>query len=537
VSAERPVGGSLARAWLLGATAVALLLAAFPPLSLWPLALLAAWPATALVLDAPTPRRAALRGWLYGVAVLGLGTLWLAETLWLNLLLVALAGAMWHAAWGWAVRRVLPTAGVLPALPLLWTAQEMCRLNWPLSGYPWMFLGHPLAGSEVLVQAADLGGVLLLSMLAATVAGGFMAARRGEHRGAVSAGSLLLLAAVYGVIRPGTLPKPRPGPRLATIQPAFPQRLKDNPQSTKQRYERSLELTRLALAADPPPDVLVWPETMWPLPMGEGADDDVWFPASGGEPAFGPREAERLAEPYLAPLFAGRRHDLVLGTVWRRTDERGRMRFSNRAVVLDPDGHITGFHDKVLLVPAGESVPFGEWLPEGARVAIEDWIARAAGFAVDLVPGPGFQPLTVGGQPCGVTICFENAYGEASRESVAQGAAFLLNLSNEAWFGTSTEHDQMELHSLLRAVETRRALFRSTNSGISCLVRPDGRRPQGADRLVVDGADRAVAGVFAVQVPLHEGRTLYVRWGDWAGWLGLLGTAVLLLRHRPIRVP
>jgi len=531
-----PAGSSPARAWLLGALAVATTVASLPPIGLWPLALLAAWPATVFVLEAPSPRRAALRGWLYGVGTLGLGTLWLAETLWLNLLLVALVGALWHAAWGWACRRVLPSAPVVPALPLLWVAMEMARLNWPLSGYPWVFLGHALAASPVLVQAADLGGVLLLSLVAAGSGAAFLALRRGERSGSLAGGLLLASAAAYGVVRPATLDAGRPGPRLATIQPGIPQEVKDNQGSGPQRHEQCLALSQQALSLDPAPDVLAWPETMWTWPLGEGADGDVWYPPDRNGPAFGPREARRLSDAKLEPLLRTGRTELVLGSVWRRLVD-GRLRLSNSAVVMDAQGRITGRHDKVILVPGGEQVPLGDLLPAGLRALVEDWIRDSAGFLIDLQPGSGFEPLRVGGVPCGVTICFENAYGEPARESVKRGAAFLLNLSNEAWFGTSAEHDQMELQSVLRSVETRRALFRSTNSGISCLVRPDGRRPAAADRLVVDGRDRAVAGVFAAQIPLHDGLTPYVRWGDWPGWLALAVASLLVVLRRPGRVP
>jgi apolipoprotein N-acyltransferase len=87
----------------------------------------------------------------------------------------------------------------------------------------------------------------------------------------------------------------------------------------------------------------------------------------------------------------------------------------------------------------------------------------------------------------------------------------------------------MELQSILRAVETRRAIFRSTNSGISCLVRPDGRAPEGADRLVVGGRDRGVAGILAATIPIHTDRTLYVLLGDAFGWFCLLAAAVLVV--------
>ncbi|MBM3985751.1 MAG: apolipoprotein N-acyltransferase, partial [Planctomycetes bacterium] len=357
-----------------------------------------------------------------------------------------------------------------------------------------------------------------------------------ERRAATAAGLALAATVAYGLWRPATLDEGRPGPRVAGVQPGVPQELKRHPLSARQLYERGLQFSRQALAQDPPPDVLVWPETMWTVPLGEGAEDDVWYPAGPGLPAYGPRDAARESAEALAPLLQGGRTGLVLGSLWRRLAD-GRLRLSNSAVVFDATGRLVGRHDKVLLVPGGESVPFGSLLPDGLRSLVKVWIASAAGFLADLEPGPGFEPIPVGGVPCGVTICFENAYGEPARESVKRGAAFLLNLSNEAWFGTSAEHDQMELQSILRAVETRRALFRSTNSGISCLVRPDGRRPSSADRLLVDGADRAVAGVFAAQVPLHDGLTPYVRWGDWPGWLGLAGAFLLLALRRPGRVP
>lgn len=524
------------RALLLGALAVAVMVAAFPPFGAWPLALLAAWPATALVLEAPTPRAAALRGWLYGMAVLGLGTAWLAHTLWLNLVLVAVAGSMWHAAWGWACRRLLPSTGLLPAAPVLWVAMEMARLNWPLSGYPWMFLGHALAASPVLVQVADLGGVMLVSGVAASTGAAFLALRSGQRRGSWAAGLLLAAAATYGLLRPGQLPAGEPGPVVAAVQPNIAQSVKNNPATAQERYRRGLELSARALSANPPPDVLVWAETMWPLPLGEGEDGDVWFPAGAEGPAFGPRDARALSDPALAPLFAGGRTQLVLGAVWWRR-VGGRVRPANSAVIFDAAGRVTGRHDKVFLVPGGEAVPFGELLPGGLRELVEAWIAAAANWKVDLVPGAGFAAHALGGAPAGVTICFENAYGEASRLAVASGARFLLNLSNEAWFGSSAEHDQMELQSILRAVETRRALLRCTNSGISSLLRPDGRRPAGEDRLEVGGRDRDVAGLLVARVPLHEGLTPYVRWGDWPGWAAVAGALLLLVLRRPVRVP
>jgi len=545
-----------ARPWLLGAAGIALLLAAFPPLSLWPLALLVPWPLTLLAIEAPTGGAAFRRLYLAGLPFFLLGTAWLAETALINLVLVSVAEAGWIGFYGWIAWRCLSgkgrsgALGFMPALPLLWTTHELLRLKGPLSGYPWLMLGHALARSPVAVQSADLGGVLLVSFVAACGAAAVLAFRAGQRRGGWAAVAVLLLATGYGFVRPLTLLEPLPGPLLAGIQPAFPQRLKDDGTRSDERYRRCIELSWAALRADPPADLLVWPETMWPLPMGEGKPEDRW------DTDFGPAEAAALEAKALIPLTAAgplgaRARPMLLGTQFLRLDESGRVRSSNSVIYLDATGARLGRYDKVMLVPAGETVPLKDWLPAPLERIVEDWIYDFAGYVIDLQPGTGpqtFSMLAAGtpsagsvpeGPPVtfGVTICFENAYGSYCREFVRQGAEFLVNLSNEAWFGTSTEFDQMELHSILRAVETRRAMFRVTNSGISCLVLPDGRAPQGDRRLVVDGRDRAVAGFFRASVPRYRDGSLYVLTGDAFGWLCLLASAALFFRRRGPGVP
>ena len=557
-SAAAPAPARAAEFWralLLGALVIGLLLVALPPRGLWPAACLLPWPFVLLAREAKSGARAFLRGWLVGVPYVALGTAWLAETSVFNLAVVALVAALYLGLLAWALRAVLASSAVWPALPLLWVAQELLRLNWPLNGYPWLFLGHAVAASPVFVQVADLGGVLAVSFVAASVAAGILALRDGRRAAARGAALTVLAAAAYGLLRPGTLPEPQPGPLLGTIQPAFPQRLKDNPVTADERFLDCLALSRELLdvggeggfapgeradgvgAAREPLDLLIWPETSWPYPLGEGNPQDIWFPAGAGHAAFTAGDAARLADERLRPLLrqgrAGRHAaPLLLGAVWRWTTPAGRVAMANSAVLLDPEGTHLGRADKRILVPGGETVPFKNWLPRSGQRVVEQWIVAFAGWVADLEPGPGDQRLALGDTPFGVTICYENAYGAASRRLVQQGAAFLVNLSNEAWFGTTSEFDQMELQSVLRTVETRRALFRSTNSGVSCLVLPTGRPPSGADKLEIDGVDRAVAGSFAARVPLYTGTTLYVRLGDWPGWIGAGCALVLLLRAR-----
>jgi apolipoprotein N-acyltransferase len=534
------VSSELRRALLLACSGLGLLVLAFPPISFWPAALLLPWPLTLLALEARSPARAAVRLYLTGLLFFPLGSLWLAETHWLNLLLVTLVEAVWLAVYGWAAARVLPRRALMPLLPLLWTGHEMARMCFPLSGYPWLFLGHAMAASPVAVQAADLGGVMLLSFIGSCGAAAVMAWRAGQGGWRWAVG-VLVAAGGYGLVRPATLAEPTVGPRLVSIQPAFAQALKDSSTSKDERYRRSMSWSWQALQDTAPgdgagPDLLVWPETMWPYPIGEGDPEDLWFTD------FTAGDGMTIERRLLNPLQRGGEAGdlavpLLLGTVYRWLDQDGVLRRANSAILIDETGRRLDRYDKHILVPGGESIPYKRELPDWLAGKAEGWIADIAGFVADLEPGPGPSLMSLGEHRFGVTICYENAYGDYDRQFARLGAAFLVNISNEAWFGTSTEFDHMELQSVLRAVETRRALFRATNSGISCLVRPYGRRPTGADRLSVDGADRAVAGYFAATIPLHTDRTLYTWWGDLWGWICLLGAAGCLLLGDRYRLP
>lgn len=536
------------RSFLHGLLGVLLLLAAFPPVDAWPLGLLAPWPLLLGATGARSGARAFWRFCLYGLLIIDLGSYWLAETSLFNLAIVTLVEAPIFGVFGWLAWRTLRDGGLFPAVPLLFTAHEMVRMSWPETGYGWILLGQALAASPLLVQVADLGGVLAVTFVGASAATALWALVSGRP-GRVPAACVVAGALLYGIVRPATLGAPQEGPLLVSIQPGFPQQLKEAPAAEGLRWERCLALTQDLGRAHPEADLLVFPETMWPWwqeCLLDGRSDAAarQGPASARLDAALAAAASRLAahRAELSAAFAGQRTSQLLGVPSSLAVDSGEILLLNSALLFPPQGPALARYDKHILIPGGEYVPFRGTLPAALRAWLDRMVRELADFVPDLAPGPGARVLRLPAAdgadalPFGVTICFENAYGAYTSEFVAQGARFLVNLSNEGWFGTSPEFDHMELQSVLRAVETRRALFRSTNTGISCLVRPDGRRPAGADRLVVDGQDRGVAGGFAARVPLHDDRTLYVACGDWPGWLALAGCAWLLLRRRPSRV-
>jgi apolipoprotein N-acyltransferase len=164
-------------------------------------------------------------------------------------------------------------------------------------------------------------------------------------------------------------------------------------------------------------------------------------------------------------------------------------------------------------------VPFAEYAP------------------VDGVPGLGWRFDAPGGYtpgaeavvfsrpaPFGVLICYEAIYPRLSRDLVRAGAQFLVNISNDAWFGTSAGLEQHFAASVFRAVETRRALARGTNTGITALVGPSGK--------VMARFPTSQRGAWLVEVPLRHGTTPYARLGDVFAWACAALTVLLLLGAR-----
>jgi apolipoprotein N-acyltransferase len=164
------------------------------------------------------------------------------------------------------------------------------------------------------------------------------------------------------------------------------------------------------------------------------------------------------------------------------------------------------YHDKVQLVPLGETVPLRDYLP----------FLRAFGVVErDLLPGRSLKPLEVDPMRIGVVICMESTHPWIARELVRQGANMLVVLSNESWFGRTAALEQHLAFCVLRAIETRRWVVRSAPQGISAFIEPSGKIHR------LPPFERTSDKEF---VDLLEVSTFYVRWGDW-----IVGVSVVLV--------
>ena len=510
--------------FVLAAVSAVLLILAHQPTGAWPLVLVALVPLVRLAeAEGVGAGRRALAAYIGGALLFGVACRWLTIAAWPNLVMMTVFEAMSFPAFVFLhriTRRRLPRAA---SVAVAWLAIEFVRGLFPWNGYPWLLLGYAWCGPLPLVQAAELFGVSGMTFLAAWANGLLATALTtcGRARALRIVGVVLLpvLLFAYGVQRIRTVRyDSEPGPRILLVQANVPQRLK-NSLKTDQVEAMQRRVTREAVAAEVAEgfDLVCWAETMFPylLHHDVGPESDAL-------------DAQVMAKVVTSELGAMPGAWFLTGAITLRMRADGRRETFNSILLFDEDGKRVGQYDKSVLVPGGEFIPMRGILPD----FVFDIIRSIAGTLPDLTAGSGPDVLTLetaDGRTfrMGPTICYENVYPGFCARTVAGGVDFLLNVSNEAWFGDSAEFDQMDIASRFRAIETRRSLVRATNSGISGLYGATGERLERV--LSPGGRDRAVSGHCVVEVPVHAGKTAFVRFGDVVGLLTTFLATLLCL--------
>jgi apolipoprotein N-acyltransferase len=442
------------------------------------------------------PRDALLHGWFFGMAQFGVGVSWvyisvylygnapLALSILVMLLLVAFL-ALYPALMAWAGVRLAggsPARALLGLFPALWLLSEWLR-SWVLSGFPWLNLGYSQVDGPLL-GFAPLFGVYAVGWLTALCAGllAYAVSSAGRARFLAASTLGLLVLAGYGLNRVHWTEAVDASLNSVLVQGNIAQDLKWRPDQQRRTLDRYLEMTRRHLDSD----LVVWPET--------------------AVPAF----YDQIKADFLDPLKEEmEQHGVSLVTGIPVLD-RGDWQYFNAVISLDQPGR---FYHKVHLVP------FGEYLP------LRDWLAGVLSFLpvpeADFSAGQIGQPLLqAAGYPVGASICFEIAFGE-ELISALPAAAFLINVSNDAWFGDSlAPHQHLEM-ARMRARETERYLLRATNTGISAIIDADGEWVARSRQFVAD--------TIGGEVQPRRGATPYVVWGNWpvviAGLLVVLAVA------------
>ena len=246
-------------------------------------------------------------------------------------------------------------------------------------------------------------------------------------------------------------------------------------------------------------DLLIWPETVVQHRIGAeqsrltGESDP--FPDAGRPLLFGGLALAQAAD--------------------------GTRRVYNSAFLRDTDGRVLGRYDKRVLVPFGEYMPFGDRFPR-----LRELSPATSNFSA----GSGVALLRLGsGARIGALICYEDVIPGPSRAAVAEGATLLVNLTNDAWYGDSAEPVQHQALAAWRAVEMRRDLVRSTNTGLTSVIAASGD--------VVGELPTFTSDTLTAEVRLLSATTIYAAVGDVLAWAAVATTlAIMLIRARAARL-
>jgi apolipoprotein N-acyltransferase len=521
---------------------------ALPPLDLWPAPFMT-FPILLWLVDGAAAGRlggvwaAASAGWWFGFGYFLAGLYWIGNAFlvdaktfgWLLPFAVTAlpAGLALFTAFGLALARLIWTRGAnrVLALATALTLAEWLRGHL-LSGFPWNTFGYALISPLWLAQGAALIGIWGLTFLAIAIyaSPAVLADDRADTKRpwlAVALGGALVVAlAIFGAVRLATSPTSYvDGVRLRIMQPNLPQDAKFNSSQKQPVMSRYLDLSDRSTSPQSTGgrDVthLIWPESAFPF--------------------FLTREADALAQ--IAALL---RPATVLITGAIRPPETAPnaviTRAYNSVYVIGPDGSILSVYDKVHLVPFGEYLPFQSMLE---RLGLMQLTKRGGFIAGDRrrnqhVPGaPDFLPL----------VCYEVIFpADAVPRSEHPGwlydhlgryvgwpflagsgerPGWMLNLTNDGWFGLSAGPYQHFQQARVRAIEEGLALVRAANTGISAVIDPLGR--------VIKSLPLGTEGVIDAPLPQRLAPTLYARAGD--GPLGaMLALAlILVMRSRKLR--
>lgn len=393
---------------------------------------------------------------------------------------------------------------MLVIVPSFWVCVEYLR-SFLFTGFPWELLGYSQYLNFRIIQISDVTGVYGVSFLIVLVNIALYAAcirfqanrayKKAYHLS--PAGLPLLIAAglficvwSYGYFQFRTTNEmilKAPEIRVAVVQGNIDQQAKWDPAfklETINRYGRLSMLARKQKA-----ELLVWPETALPF----------YFP-----------DSHKYSELALAWIRKIGTHVIFGAPSYRQNNDH--IDYYNSAYLVSPKGRILGKYNKVHLVPFGEYVPLKKWFP---------FLGKMVVHIGDFSSGNNEHPILLDGFRIGMLICYEIIFPELSAASTQQGSAFLVNLTNDAWYGWTSAPYQHFSMSVLRAVENKRAVIRSANTGISGFIYPTGKV-------------HATTGLFkqaclTASIPLLNQKTVYSRIGDFFSYTCIVTGLIFII--------
>ncbi|PYV75243.1 MAG: apolipoprotein N-acyltransferase [Acidobacteria bacterium] len=432
--------------------------------------------------------------WLAGMA----GFSWLAVPGYLIIVFVYSCGFLVFTLPVVLLKKYLGLPFIATA-PFAWVACERLRGYGDLA-FPWSNLGCSLTRFPFLVQFADLVGVfgvsfwlIVLNVLVFEIFKGLR--HGGRTRGyAIALGLVFGGVITYDAVRWFGGVGPAMGYKeIAVIQPNVAQKIKWDEHYSRQILDHVFTMN--AAATKPSTDLVVWPETAIPYYVDE-------------------QRTFHLTEMGKLP---GGKTPILTGLLTSSRDPVGTTHYFNAAALFNSQGEMQGRYKKTYLVPGSEGYPFRKLLGfTRAFFSIQD----VSYGAMD--PGHEFTVFQIPGAKFSVMICYESVYPQLTRGFRLAGANFIVNITNDAWFGHSFAPYQHADFLVLRAIENRTAIVRCGNTGISGFVDPLGRWQQKTAIFTET--------IISQRVPVTDRLTFYTRFGDLVVYVsyGALGLFLLM---------
>jgi apolipoprotein N-acyltransferase len=387
-------------------------------------------------------------------------------------------------------------------------------------GFPWNLLGVSQQRIVPLIQVAAFTGVYGVSFCVAwgsvaLLCAGSVILRR-PHLTSAWMGEIILPLTVilvlfaFGFHQMAQTPVGARELKVTLVQPSIPQTLIWDPAKGDERFQELIRLSESALAN--PTDLLVWPEAA--IPKLLRWDRDTF------------QAVTNLAVTHHVWMIVGSDD----AEPARYSNDPKEAQYFNSSFLVSPSGILAARYGKRQLVIFGEYVPLERWLP------FVKWFTPIQGSFT-----PGQHPvqfaMTSPDVTASVLICFEDVFGRLARESASPNTDFLVNLTNDGWFGESAAQWQHAANASFRAVENGRPLIRCTNTGLTCWYDACGRLRE----LFRDGQGSVYgSGFLTVTLPLpaageERPPTFYNRHGDWFGW-GCAAVAGVALAGALVRI-
>jgi apolipoprotein N-acyltransferase len=388
------------------------------------------------------------------------------------------------------------TASRIPlalGFPIVYLAAEELRASGEL-GFPWFQPGYTQHAYLPVLQLASLGSVSLVTSWLLVLNVLAWRALRGETRlrSALGVVFLLLVPWLWGQRVLSVSPAER-GPAVALVQGNVAGEIKWSGRHQGEILAGFLDLSGQAARREPRPVLIIWPETATGSYLRKQLDQAL------AVTAFTSRSG--------IPVFAG-----FADYGW---DSAGKPHYYNSAGLFAPGGAVGPAYAKRHLVPFGERMPFERLFP---------WLSRIELGQAEWTPGTRPVLFSSAAGPFTSLVCFEAIFPELARADVRAGARWLVNVTNDEWFGNSAALDQHAAMAVFRAVENHVPLARCANTGLTLVADANGRvvatLPVFRPGVLLTGMPRPIRWGFP---------TPYTRLGDWPGILSLIGVAILAL--------